>query len=237
MAALKGRCCPCGAPEFIAAPCSVRVRAVEGMFAARAPAPFITYPQRGAGVLARARAPTAGRASGLPWRLVQPAKGSTGGDKPLSRDGRSLNDSCAGFLGRRRRGKHGRTVFGTIGCALCHTPQMQTAPVMNSAVLQNRPVNLFSDLLAHHTGPGLADNIIQGAAGPGEFRTVPLWGVGQRLFFLHDGRTSDLLQAIIQHFSPSSEYYPPSEANAVVQRFLGLSKTDQQAVLDFLRSL
>ena len=42
--------------------------------------------------------------------------------------------------------KRGRTIFSDIGCALCHTPQMQTAPVMNSAVLQNRPVNLFSDL-------------------------------------------------------------------------------------------
>ncbi len=63
--------------------------------------------------------------------------------------------------------QRGRTVFSAIGCALCHTPQMQTAPVMNSAVLQNRPVNLFSDLLLHHMGPGLADNIIQGQSGPG----------------------------------------------------------------------
>jgi len=66
---------------------------------------------------------------------------------------------------------------------------------------------------------------------------VPLWGVGQRLFFLHDGRTSDLLQAIIQHFSLSNYGYPPSEANAVVQQFLQLSVADKQAVLDFLRSL
>jgi CxxC motif-containing protein (DUF1111 family) len=133
--------------------------------------------------------------------------------------------------------QRGRTVFNTIGCALCHTPQMQTAPVMNSAVLENRPVNLFSDLLVHHMGAGLADNVIQGQAGPDEFRSVPLWGVGQRLFFLHDGRTSDLLEAIEQHFSMQSGNYPPSEANAVVQRFFNLSKTDQQAVLDFLRSL
>src|SRR5215470_13857499 len=145
--------------------------------------------------------------------------------------------------------QRGRVVFNTIGCALCHTPTMQTAPVMNSAVLENRPVNLFSDLLVHHMGAGLADNIIQGQAGPDEFRTVPLWGVGQRLFFLHDGRTSDLLQAIQQHFSAASSdtqatsastaspAYPASEANAVVSKFRGLSKTDQQAVLDFLRSL
>jgi CxxC motif-containing protein (DUF1111 family) len=133
--------------------------------------------------------------------------------------------------------QHGQVVFNTIGCSLCHVPQMQTAPVMNSAVLQNRPVNLYSDLLVHHMGAGLADNIIQGAAGPDEFRTVPLWGVGQRLFFLHDGRTSDLLQAIQQHYSSASSSYLPSEANAVVIQFRQLSKTDQQAVLDFLRSL
>jgi len=36
----------------------------------------------------------------------------------------------------------------------------------------------------------LADNISQGSAGPDEFRSAPLWGVGQRLFFLHDGRDS-----------------------------------------------
>jgi Di-haem oxidoreductase, putative peroxidase len=143
----------------------------------------------------------------------------------------------------------GRTVFSAIGCALCHTPQMQTAPVMNSAVLENRPVNLFSDLLLHHMGAGLADNIIQGQAGPDEFRSTPLWGVGQRLFFLHDGRTSDLLQVIQQHFSAASSAttatsaataspaYPASEANAVVQNFRKLSTADQQAVLDFLRSL
>jgi CxxC motif-containing protein (DUF1111 family) len=133
--------------------------------------------------------------------------------------------------------QRGQKVFNTVGCALCHTPQMQTAPVMNSLVLQNRPVNLFSDLLLHHMGAGLADDIIQGAAGPDEFRTTPLWGVGQRLFFLHDGRTSDLLDAINEHFSQPTDTYPASEANAVINNFLSLSKNDKQAILDFLRSL
>src|SRR5215467_10360742 len=98
----------------------------------------------------------------------------------------------------------GKTVFSNIGCDVCHTPQMQTAPVMNSAVLQNRPVNLYSDLLLHHMGVGLADDIIQGQADRDEFRTTPLWGVGQRMFFLHDGRTSDLLAAIQAHFSAAT---------------------------------
>src|SRR5256885_13220175 len=90
------------------------------------------------------------------------------------------------------------TLFGEIGCALCHTPTLNTG---NSAVaaLRNQPVNLFSDLLVHDMGPGLADGITQGQAGPREFRTAPLWGLGQRLFFLHDGRTADLRAALPAH--------------------------------------
>jgi hypothetical protein len=133
--------------------------------------------------------------------------------------------------------QRGRIIFSDVGCGLCHTPQMKTAPAMNSAVLRDRPVNLFSDLLVHHMGGGLADDIIQGGAGPDEFRTVPLWGVGQRLFFLHDGRTSDLLAAIKEHFSPKTASFPASEANAVVSNFVRLPVADQQAILDFLRSL
>jgi len=122
---------------------------------------------------------------------------------------------------------------------------MQTAPVMLSPVLQDRPVNLFSDLMLHHMGANLADNIIQGQAGPDEFRTTPLWGVGQRIFFMHDGRTSDLLEAINAHFSLPTQAdqrhhdpaYPASEANGVMRNFNELSNADKQAVLNFLRSL
>ena len=125
----------------------------------------------------------------------------------------------------------GRDLFSDVGCALCHTPSMRTARVMNSAVLQDRPVNLFSDLLLHDMGVGLADGISQGQAGPREFRSMPLWGVGQRIFFLHDGRTSDLLEAIKEHRSNGSE------ANQVIEAFADLRPSDKQAILDFLRSL
>lgn len=131
----------------------------------------------------------------------------------------------------------GKTIFASTGCTLCHTPQMQTAPVMNSPVLQDRPVNLYSDLFVHHMGSRLADDIIQGQAGTDEFRTTPLWGVGQRIFFMHDGRTSDLLEAIRNHVSPATSQYPASEANAVVHKFNKLSTSEQQSILDFLRSL
>ena len=85
--------------------------------------------------------------------------------------------------------QRGKTVFNNIGCALCHTPQMQTAPAMNSAVLENRPVNLYSDLLVHHMGVRLADDIIQGAAGPDEFRTPAF--VGRRATSVLPARRAD----------------------------------------------
>jgi len=127
--------------------------------------------------------------------------------------------------------RHGAAVFASIGCALCHTPQLQTAPVMNSAVLQDRPVDLFSDLMVHHMGANLADNVVQGQAGPDEFRSTPLWGVGQRIFFLHNGRTGNLIHAIRFHASQGSE------ANQVVENFLALGSQDQQDLINFLRSL
>jgi len=130
----------------------------------------------------------------------------------------------------------GRAVFDAIGCALCHTPTLQTGEY-RIAALANQPVNLFSDLLLHAMGAALADEIVQGQAGPDEFRTAPLWGLGQRIFFLHDGRTTDLIQAILAHRSPATLRYPASEANGAVARFLLLGEADRQHLLDFLRSL
>jgi CxxC motif-containing protein (DUF1111 family) len=127
-------------------------------------------------------------------------------------------------------------------------PAQEIGP--HSVALRGQTVNLFSDLLVHHMGATLADNVIQGSAGPDEFRTTPLWGLGQRLFLLHDGRTNDLLAAIRDHRSAAhsdggdnperdsqSPSYGPSEANAVVEHFEALRERDKQALLDFLRAL
>jgi CxxC motif-containing protein (DUF1111 family) len=124
----------------------------------------------------------------------------------------------------------GRQAFASIGCALCHTPTLQTGD-STVAALRNQNVNLFSDLLLHSMGTGLADNILQGGAGADEFRTAPLWGVGQRVFFLHDGRTADLGTAIQAHKSSGSE------AGAVVDNYNRLSEFTKQDLLNFLRSL
>src|SRR5271170_6557577 len=124
--------------------------------------------------------------------------------------------------------ENGRAAFAKIGCAHCHTPSFTTGAMIAtgsstspSAALSHQTANLYSDLLVHHMGKELEDGITQGAAGPDEFRTAPLWGVGQRVFFLHDGRTSDLLEAIRDHKSKGSE------ANKVIEHFHKLHAREQ----------
>jgi CxxC motif-containing protein (DUF1111 family) len=137
--------------------------------------------------------------------------------------------------------QNGRSLFTSVGCALCHTPSLTTGNSSTTA-LNNKQANLFSDVAVHHMGSGLADGVTQGGAGPDEFRSAPLWGVGQRAFFLHDGRTSDLLEAIKQHAKECSFFdffngCTESEANGVIGAFNALSTSQKQDILNFLRSL
>jgi CxxC motif-containing protein (DUF1111 family) len=144
-----------------------------------------------------------------------------------------------------QQAQRGKQVFTDAGCAACHTPQMVTAGTTQSPSVEGKTANLYSDLLIHHMGANLADNVIQGQAGVDEFRTQPLWGVGQRLFFMHDGRTNDLVQAIREHVSPATPAnprtklpaLPASEANLSVFSYFAKTPADQQALLVFLRSL
>jgi CxxC motif-containing protein (DUF1111 family) len=131
----------------------------------------------------------------------------------------------------------GRQRFSDVGCDLCHTPTLTTSPAARSTALRNQPAHLYSDLAVHGMGPRLADGVSQGEAGGDEFRTAPLWGVGQRIFFLHDGRTRDIKEAIEQHRSRGNAQYRGSEANAVIGKFDALRADDQQDLLNFLRSL
>jgi len=131
----------------------------------------------------------------------------------------------------------GRQQFTNVGCALCHTPTLRTPNNTTVAALANRNANLYSDVALHAMGPGLADDILQGNARGDEFRTAPLWGLGKRIFFLHDGRTNDLLEAIRAHRSTGNSKFGPSEANAVIDKFNLLSEFEKQDLLNFLRSL
>jgi CxxC motif-containing protein (DUF1111 family) len=119
-----------------------------------------------------------------------------------------------------------------IGCALCHTPSLRTSksPFVSLNNVQFAP---FSDFALHNMGSGLADGISQGVAAGNEFRTAPLWGLGQRVFLLHDGRfgVGSLQDVILAHESTGSE------ANAVIERFKALTVDQKNNLLAFLRSL
>jgi CxxC motif-containing protein (DUF1111 family) len=147
--------------------------------------------------------------------------------------------------------KNGLSLFRSIGCTLCHT---QTLITEESIFTGQTHVSFqpYTDVAIHHMGPGLADFVPQGGAGPDEFRTAPLWGAGQRIFFLHDGRSGPanggLLNAILAHESTNpacaaGQAFTPdgvacrSEANAVVDKFEALTPSQQQDILNFLRSL
>ncbi len=156
---------------------------------------------------------------------------------------------------------NGSNLFNSIGCSLCHSPTLTTG-ISTYTGMSNVAYFPYSDFALHHMGASLADGIHQGGAGPDEFRTAPLWGLGQRLFFLHDGRTSDLLQAIQAHtgdsrhctqsasaelfyvlttnsvFEPKSQsQFCGSEAGNVIRNFNALKASQQQDILNFLRSL
>jgi CxxC motif-containing protein (DUF1111 family) len=130
----------------------------------------------------------------------------------------------------------GFQAFTNIGCSGCHIVSQSVGSVTlidgnaNPAV-SNTTINPFSDYAVHTMGTGLADGVTQGNATGNQFRTAPLWGIGQRVFFLHDGRTNNLLTAIQQHASAGSE------ANQVISNFNMLSTTQQQNLLNFLRDL
>jgi CxxC motif-containing protein (DUF1111 family) len=127
---------------------------------------------------------------------------------------------------------NGAFLFNAIGCAVCHNPSPgNTQASSTTASLGNAQVNSFSDIEVHHMGTGLADNVSQGGAGGDQFRSAPLWGLGQRIFLLHDGRTTNLITAINQHDSTGSE------ADIVTDNFQSLSASQQQDLLNFLRSL
>jgi CxxC motif-containing protein (DUF1111 family) len=120
----------------------------------------------------------------------------------------------------------GRALFTSISCAACHTPTLRTGP-SPVAALAHQPVNLYSDLLLHDMG-SLGDGIAQGGAGPRDMRTAPLWGLGSRNLYLHDGRAATLDAAIRAH---------DGEAARARARYAALPPASREALLAFLRSL
>jgi CxxC motif-containing protein (DUF1111 family) len=111
------------------------------------------------------------------------------------------------------------------------TGNLALIDVNTNTTVSNTTINPFSDFAIHTMGTGLADGVSQGNANGSQFRSSPLWGIGQRNFFLHDGRTNNLVTAIEAHASSGSE------ANEVIENFNMLSATEKQNIINFLRDL
>jgi len=125
--------------------------------------------------------------------------------------------------------KTGERIFTTIGCAQCHTPSLKLTR-QAEAELGHRPeIRAYTDLLLHNMGPGLADGIVEGKAGPADFRTPPLWGISASgPPYLHAGRAHDLSEAIGLH---------DGEARNTRLRWERLSPEDRDALISFLGTL
>ncbi len=127
----------------------------------------------------------------------------------------------------------GAQKFSEVGCADCHVPELRTG-TSSIAALSDQPVRLFSDLLLHDMGPGLADGRPDGDANGNEWRTTPLWGLrlmrdflNGDAFLLHDGRAHSVEEAILLH---------GGEGAGARQRFEALAQPERAALVDFVES-
>jgi CxxC motif-containing protein (DUF1111 family) len=125
----------------------------------------------------------------------------------------------------------GAALFDSVGCAVCHVRTLRTRAVWPTPQLAGIDAPVFTDLLLHDMGEGLADGQEEAAAGPRDFRTAPLIGLSYLPAYLHDGRAGTLRAAILAHGSPGSE------AAATIQRFEALGAADQEALLAFVAGL
>jgi CxxC motif-containing protein (DUF1111 family) len=128
------------------------------------------------------------------------------------------------------RDLEGEALFAATGCAACHRPGWQIRRPGAANTLIVRP---YTDLLLHGMGEGLADDLVEGNARGDEWRTPPLWGIGERLAvgdpaFLHDGRAATLEAAIGWH---------GGEALTAAGRFAALPVAERERLLAFLSAL
>ena len=150
---------------------------------------------------------------------------------------------------------NGLVIFDAIGCTDCHFPQLttnssthtisfpdlETNPAANvylSFNLRQAPTNFpanpgggvvvpcFADLKRHDMGPGLMESF--GSPLDAFFTTARLWGVADTAPYLHDGRATNLTEAIMAH---------GGEATQARMNFTNLTANGKTEVLALLRSL
>ena len=120
----------------------------------------------------------------------------------------------------------GQAIFGSIGCADCHRPSLQTGP-NPTAALNFVNYSPFSDFLLHDMG-ALGDGIVQNQAGYRDIRTAPLWGLRFEPSYLHDGRAKTIEDAILAH---------DGQGKAARNAYQGLRRTQKTQLSAFLNSL
>jgi CxxC motif-containing protein (DUF1111 family) len=131
----------------------------------------------------------------------------------------------------------GQAIFSGIGCAVCHVAAINTAPagtVINGGAfvvppaLGDKTIHPFGDFLLHDVGTG--DGIVQngGQGTRNQVRTAPLWGIGARTRFMHDGASVTVTAAIQRH---------ANQAATARNNFNALSAANQANVLAFIFSL
>jgi CxxC motif-containing protein (DUF1111 family) len=153
--------------------------------------------------------------------------------------------------------RKGETLFAKIGCDICHTATLTTAPagtVVNGGkfaipeALGNKTFHPYGDFLLHDVGTGDGIGIAMEEhygkhmyqikwknlsleshrSATNKVRTAPLWGVRMHAMLMHDGASLTFREAILRH---------KGEASEVTQRFEQLSRADQEAIVEFLKSL
>jgi CxxC motif-containing protein (DUF1111 family) len=129
----------------------------------------------------------------------------------------------------------GEQLFNEARCAVCHVPEMRTGD-RNVALSQlaNQTFHAYTDLLLHDMGEALSDGRPDYAAGPRDWRTAPLWGLGLSATvngstaMLHDGRARNATEAILWH---------GGEAELSREAFRRMPKADREALVKFLESI
>lgn len=128
----------------------------------------------------------------------------------------------------------GEALFASAGCGGCHTDTFQTSAYHPHAELRDQTIHPYTDLLLHDMGPGLASTLADGSASGSEWRTPPLWNIGLTAgvsfgeAYLHDGRARNLDEAIRWH---------GGEGEASQQAYNGMSQSDKDALIAFLKTL
>lgn len=130
--------------------------------------------------------------------------------------------------------RQGEALFSRLGCALCHRETLTLGVFAPVPALSGAAIHPYTDLLLHDMGDDLADGREDFDAGPRDWRTPPLWGLGlagkfgDGAVYLHDGRARTLAEAVLWH---------GGEAQAAADGFRALSRDQREALLAFLNSL